>query len=133
MYSVEKISERSKKFGVWITGAKFFGKNVPELTWDDVQTEPQIKEDNDLLPKSPAELISAVVKAAIELRKDKASIKEWLDQVIEHLDQDIALRALVEKKLWHYRETALSFANLRSREGRYPWKRNRTQKKNGDI
>ena len=76
---------------MWIAGAKFFGKNIPELTWDDVQTEPQIEEDNDLLPKSPAELISAVVRAAIELRKDKALMPEWLDQVIKHLDQDIGV------------------------------------------
>ena len=119
MYSVERISERSKKFGVWIAGAQFFGKDIPELTWDDVQTEPQIEEiADDLLLKTPAELISVVVRAAIELRQDKALMPEWLAQEIKHIDQNAALRVLVEKKLRHYHETALSYADLCKEVGR---------------
>ena len=133
-YSVERTAKISDKFGVWIAGARFFGKDIPDVTWDDVQTEVKVEEEiDDSLPKSPAELISAVVKAAIEHKQNKDLMPEWLAQAINHLDHNAALRALVEKKLWHYRETALSYVNLRSQGGRYSWKRNRTQKRNGDT
>ena len=114
-----EITEISSKPGVWLSGAQFFGKDIPELTWDDVQTEPQIEEiADDLLLKTPAELISVVVRAAIELRQDKALMPEWLAQEIKHIDQNAALRVLVEKKLRHYHETALSYADLCKEVGR---------------
>ena len=114
-YSVRKIAEISAESGVWLAGAKFFGTDIPEVTWDDVQTEPQ---DSNSLSKAPAELISLVVKAAIEFKQDKASVPEWLEQAIEYLDQNVALRTLVQKKLSDYRETALSYSDLRKRGGR---------------
>ena len=117
-YSIERIAEISEKFGVWIAGARFFGIDIPEVTWDDVQTEPQIEEDGDSLPKASAELISAVVRAAIEHRQNIALMPEWLGQAIKHLDQNMALRVLVEKKLRHYHETALSYADLCKEVGR---------------
>ena len=118
-YSIERIAEISEKFGVWIAGAKFLGNGIPDVTWDDVQTEPQIEEiADDLLLKTPAELISVVVRAAIELRQDKALMPEWLAQEIKHIDQNAALRVLVEKKLRHYHETALSYADLCKEVGR---------------
>ena len=109
----------SKEYGVWLSGARFFGIDIPEVTWDNVQTEPQIEEEaDDSLLKTPAELISVVVRAAIELRQDKALMPEWLAQAINHPDQNMALRALVEKKLGQYHETALSYADLRKRANR---------------
>ena len=113
-YSVRKIAEVTAELGVRLAGAKFLGMDIPETTWDDVQTEPSTHEENsDLSSKAPAELISSVIKMAIELKRDKASVPEWLGQAIEYLDQNIALRTLVQKKLMHYREAALSYANLR--------------------
>ena len=112
-YSVERLAEISVKSDVWIAGARFFGTDISEATWDDVQTEVQVEEENnDSLPKSPAELISVVVKAAIEHKRNKSLMPEWLTQAISHLNQNIVLRALVEKKLRHYHKTALSYADL---------------------
>ena len=112
-YSVERLAEISVKSDVWIAGARFFGTDISEVTWDDVQTEVQVEEENnDSLPKSPAELISVVVKAAIEHKRNKSLMPEWLAQAISHLNQNIVLRALVEKKLRHYHKTALSYADL---------------------
>lgn len=118
-YSVERIAEISEKSDVRIAGARLFGIDIPDITWDDIQTEPQIQEeDTKPLAKPPAELISLVVKTAIELRKNKASTPDWLAQAIKHLDQNVALRSLVEKKLRHYHETALSYADLCKEIGR---------------
>ena len=115
-YSIERLAEISEKSDVWIAGARFFGKDIPDITWDDVQTEGQVEEESDdSLPKSPAELISAVVKAAIEHQQNIVLMPEWLVQAINHLDQNTALRALVEKKLRHYDDTALSYDELRQR------------------
>ena len=117
-YSIRKIAEISAKSGVWLAGARFLGTDIPETTWDDVQTEPQVQqEDNNSFFRTPAELISSVIKIAIELKHDKATVPEWLDQTIEYLDQNVALRSLVQKKLGHYRETALSYASLRKKGG----------------
>ena len=117
-YSMREIAEISTESGVWLTGARFLGTDVPETTWDDVQTEPETQqEDANTLFKTPAELISSVVTVAIELKRDKASLPEWLGQAIEYLDQNIALRALIEKKLMHYHEEALSYRDLRKEEG----------------
>ncbi len=113
-----EVTEISSEPGVWLSGAKFFGKDIPEVTWGDVRTEPQSREeDTDSLLKSPAELISLVVKTAIELKQDKASVPDWLGKAIEYLDRNVALRSLVQKKLGHYHETALSYANLRKEGG----------------
>ena len=114
IYSVKNIAEIIAESGVWLTGAKFIGTDIPKTTWNEVQTEPQVQqEDNNSLFRTPAELISSVIKIAIELKHDRASVPEWLGQAIEYLDQNIALRTLVQKKLMHYREAALSYANLR--------------------
>ena len=118
-YSVRKIAEITAEPGVRLAGAKFLGMDIPETTWDAVQTEPSTHEKNsDLSSKAPAELISSVVKMAIELKRDKTSVPEWLGQAIKYLDQNVALRTLVQKKLGHYHETALSYADLRKRGGR---------------
>lgn len=112
-YSMRKIAEISTESGAWLIGAKLFGTSVPEITWTDVQIEPPIpKEDRDLFSKTPAELVSLVVKTAIELKQDKALVPKWLDKIIEYLDQNVALQTLVQKKLRHYHETALSYTDL---------------------
>ena len=117
-YSVRKIAEVTAEPGVRLAGAKFLGMDIPETTWDDVQTEPSTHEENsDLSSKAPAELISLVVKTAIELKQDKTLVPKWLGEIIEYLDQNIALRSLVQKKLGHYHETALSYADLREKGG----------------
>lgn len=117
-YSMKKIAEISEESGVWLTGARFLGTDIPETTWDDVRIEPQVQqEDNNSFFRTPAELISSVIKTAIELKHDKASVPEWLGQAIEYLDRNIALRSLVQKKLGHYHEMALSYADLRKKGG----------------
>ena len=112
-YSVEIITEIAEKSGLWLAGTKFFGTDIPEVTWDDVQIEPltQQKDENQLF-ESPAQLISSVVKLAIELKHDKVSVPEWFNGAINYLDQNIAMRILVQKKLQQYHETALSYADL---------------------
>lgn len=118
-YSIERLAEISEKSDVRIAGAQFFGKDIPEVKWDDLLNETGVEEEiDDSLPQFPAELISAVIKAAIEHKQDRALMPEWLPQAIKHLDQNMALRALVEKKLRHYRETALSFTDLRKEVSR---------------
>ena len=117
-YSMKEIAEISEESGVWLTGARFLGTDIPETTWDDVRIEPQVQqEDNNSFFRTPAELISSVIKTAIELKHDKASVPEWLGQAIEYLDRNIALRSLVQKKLGHYHEMALSYADLRKKGG----------------
>ena len=117
-YDMRKIAEISAESGVWLTGARFLGTAVPETTWDDVQTEPETQqEDADTLFKTPAELISSVVTVAIELKRDKTSVPEWLGQAIKYLDQNVALRSLVQKKLGHCHEMALSYTDLREAGG----------------
>ena len=115
---MKKIAEISAESGVWLTGARFLGTDIPETTWDDVQTEPQVQqEDNNSFLRTPAELISSVIKVAIELKHDEASAPEWLGQAIIYLDQNVALRSLVQKKLGHYHEMALSYTDLREAGG----------------
>ena len=117
-YSEKEITEIPTESGVWLAGAKFFGTAIPEVTWCDVQIKPHTPKDKGSLFKTPAELISSVVKLAIDLKYDKVSVPEWLDKAIEHLDRNVALRILVQKKLQDYRETALSYADLRKLKGR---------------
>lgn len=113
-----EIIADSTESGVRFTGAWFLGADIPEVGWEDVQTEPPTKEgSSDILSKTPAELISLVIKTAIELKQGKASVPVWLGKAIEYLDRNVALRVLVQKKLGHYHETALSYASLRKEGG----------------
>ena len=119
-YHMREMAEISVESGVWLTGARFLGTDISETTWDDVQTEPQVQqEDNNSFLGTPAELISSVIKVAIELKYDEALVPEWLGQAIKYLDQNVALRALVQKKLGHYHEMALSYTDLRKEGGRH--------------
>ena len=113
-YSIETTAEIAEKSGLWLAGTKFFGTDIPEVTWDDVQTGP-LPEEKDInqLFKSPAQLISLIVKLAIELKFDKASVPEWFNEAIKYIDQNAAMRTLVQKKLQQYHEIALSYADLR--------------------
>ena len=113
-YAVTEVQEIAEAPGLWLAGAKFFGANIPETTWDDVCEPPCQTED---IVKSPAELISSVVKVTIEMKQGDAEVPAWLDSAMEHLKQNPALRALVEKKLRDYRGTAVSYATLCQRMG----------------
>ena len=114
-YAERKISEIAEKPGIWLTGAKFFGTSIPEVTWDDVRIEPRVEERDER--QSPASLISSIVKLAIELKSDQVSVPNWLSEAIKYIDQNVAMRSLVEKKLQQYHETALSYADLHKRGG----------------
>ena len=113
-YAVKKVPEIAAAPGLWLAGAKFFGANIPETTWDDV-CDPPSQEDG--IMKSPADLLSSVVKVAIDLKKRNATVPAWFDNAMEHLNQNTALRALVEKKLRDYRGTAVSYTELCARGG----------------
>ena len=103
-----KISEMSEESGVCLSGAKFFGEdNIPLF----------IESNEDTSVLSAAELISSVVKVAIELKQDNTSPPEWFHKAIDNLNQDIALQALVKKKLNDYQEIALSYHDLCSLGG----------------
>lgn len=118
-YTVREISEISKEFGLWFTGAKFFGIDIPRVTWGDMHKIPELsKKHSSQSFKVPANIISSVVKMAIDFKQRKTSVPEWFDEAIEYLDQNVALRAHVEKKLNRYRETALSYVELRKRAGK---------------
>lgn len=118
IYQDYEIMANLSKSAVWLTGAEFLGTDVPDVTLEQVQTELPAKEgSSDILSKTPAEFISLVVKTAIELKQDKASAPDWLRKAIEYLDQNVALRTLVQKKLEHYHKTALSYSNLRKEGG----------------
>ena len=98
-----KITEISEESGVWLAGAKFFGEDhIPSF----------VENDEDTSVLSAAELVSSVVKVAIELKQKNASPPEWLYKAINNLNRDVALQALVEKKLNNYSETALSYQDL---------------------
>ena len=103
-----KITEISEESDVWLAGAKFFGEdNIPRFI--------ERNTDTSVLPA--AELISSVVKIAIELKQGNTSPPEWLYKAINNLNQNVALQALVEKKLNDYSETALSYHDLCSLGG----------------
>ncbi len=103
-----KITEISEESDVWLAGAKFFGEdNIPRF----------VENDEDTSVLSAAELISSVVRVAIELKQENTSPPEWLYKAISNLNQNVALRALVEKKLNDYSETALSYHDLCSLGG----------------
>ena len=104
-YQIAEIPEKSE---VGLAGAKFFGEdNIPDF----------IENDEDSSVLSAAELISSVVKIAIKLKQENTSPPEWFYKAIKNLNQDVALRALVKKKLNDYRETALSYHDLCSLGG----------------
>ena len=105
-YAMKKISEVSEGSGIWLTGAKLFG-DIP------LPSPPPPPID-----KVPAHIISSVVKVAIDFKQGKTSVPEWFDEAIECLDQNVVLRALVEKKLNLYHEKALSYIELRKQIGK---------------
>lgn len=113
-YAVKKIPEISAAPGLWLAGAKFFCANIPETPWADMREPPCQTAD---IVKSPAELLSSVVKVAIALKQRNATVPAWFDNPMEHLNQNTALRALVEKKLRDYSGTAVSYAELCARGG----------------
>ena len=99
-YQISEIPAESK---VWLSGAKFFGEdNIPSF----------VENDEDTSVLSAAELVSSVVKVAIELKQRNTSPPEWLYKAINNLNQDVALQALVKKKLTDYQKIALSYADL---------------------
>lgn len=102
-FKVFKMSEMSEESGVWLSGAKFFGEDNILLS---------IERNEDTLAFSAAELISSVVKVAMELKQENVDPPEWIYKAINYLNQDIALQALVKKKLYDYREIALSYTEL---------------------
>ena len=106
-YTVKEISEISKEPGIWLTGAKLLG-NIPD-------DSPPI---DDEFFKVPAHIISSVVQVAINAKLGKDSVPEWFDEVIEYLDQNVPIRALVEKKLNLHHKTALSYTELRKQIGK---------------
>ena len=112
-YSKETIADITEEPGVWLAGAKLFGTDIPETTWEDVVEVPI----EPLSPKydkvGPAQLISSVVKLAIELKNNGASIPECFDETIHYLEENVAVKTLVQKKLKQYKEKALSFDDLR--------------------
>ena len=112
-----QIAEISDESGVWLTGAKFFGINIPQVSWKDVEKIPK-PPPSDPFFKTPANIISSVIKVAIDFKRENTSVPEWFDEALEYLDQNVALRALVEKKLNHYYETALSYVELRKQIGK---------------
>lgn len=112
-----QIAEISDEAGVWLTGTKFFGINIPQVSWNDMEKIPK-PPPSDPFFKTPANIISSVIKVAIDLKRENTSVPEWFDEVLEYLDQNVALRAFVEKKLNYYHETALSYVELRKQIGK---------------
>ena len=113
-YSEETTAEIMEEPGVWLAGAKFFGTDIPEGTLPDVpEPHPPKEKDEDQSFKSPAHLISSVVKLAIQFKKNRASVPEWFDEAIKSIDNNVVLRTLVQKKLQQYKENALSYDDLR--------------------
>ena len=106
-YAMKKKSEILKESGIWLIGAKLFG-NIP----------PPLSPIDDEFSKVPAHLISSVLKVAIDFKKGKTPVPEWFDEAIEYLDQNINLRALIEKKLNFYDKTVLSYMELRKQIGK---------------
>lgn len=113
-YSEETIAKIIEKSGVWVSGAKLYGTDIPETTWNDVRTAPPNEVEDENQPfKSPAHLISSIVKLAIKLKSNKVSVPDWFNEEMESIDNNVALRTLVQKKLKQYKESALSYDDLR--------------------
>ena len=104
-YAIKEIPEISEEPGISLTGAKIFGAPPPPSP-------------PDKFSKVPAHIISSVVKVAINFKKGKTSVPEWLDEAIEYLEQNMALQAMVEKKLNLYDKEALSYTELRKHIGK---------------
>lgn len=117
-YSIKKIEEISEKFGLWLTGVKFFGTDIPKVSWGDMKEIPPEPPPPEPSFKVPANVISSVVQVAIDLKKGKTSAPHWLEEALEYLDQNVALRVLVEKKLNLYHEITLSYVELREQTGK---------------
>ena len=119
-YFIKKVAEVSGKFGLWLTGAKFFGTDIPKETWEDPGSWeiPPSPPPSPPLFKVPANIISSVVRVAIDFKTGKTSAPDWFEEAIEYLEQNIALRALVEKKLNIYHGIALSYVELREQIGK---------------
>ena len=117
IFEDRQVIEISDESAVWLTGAKFFGTDTPQVSWADMEKipEPPLRDPSF---KAPANIISSAIQVAIALRHGNALVPEWLDEVIEYLDQNPAVRALVKKKLNRYYETALSYTELCKRIGR---------------
>lgn len=111
-YSKETIVEITEKPGVWLAGAQLFGTDIPETTWDNVVEVPIELQPSKDDKKIPAQIISSVVKLAIELKKNDISIPEGFNETIQYLEENVAMRVLVQKKLQQYKEKALSFDDL---------------------
>lgn len=112
-YSKEQIAEIREISGVRLGGAKLFGTDIPDTTWDDVVEVPieQLPPKYDKV--TPAQVISSVVKLAIELKDNGSLIPEWFDETIQYLDENDAVQTLVQKKLKQYKEKAVTFDDLR--------------------
>ena len=118
-YLIKEVAEVSGKFGLWLIGGKFFGTDVPQVSWEAMEKVPEPSElDSNGFFKVPANIISSVIRVAISFKQGQVSVPEGLDEAIEYLDQNVALRAIVEKKLNVYNEIALSYVELREQIGR---------------
>ncbi len=117
-YSIKEIAEVSEKFGLWLTGAKFFGTEIPEVSWKDMEEIPQEPPPSKPSFKVPANVVSSVVRVAIDFKQGKTSAPDWFEEAIEYLDQNVALRGLVQKKLNIYHEIAVSYVELREKVGK---------------
>jgi len=120
-YFMKEIAEVSEESGLWVAGAKFFGTDISEVSWRDVEEIPELeppKLKSSQSFKAPANIISSILKLAIDFKQGKVSVPEWFDEVLEHLDQNVALQALVKKKLNFYHKTALSYVELREQIGK---------------
>lgn len=111
-YSKETIADITEKSGVWLTGAKLIGTDTPETTWGDVVEVPIEPAPTKNENKMPAQLISSVVKLAIELKNNDSSIPEWFNDTMQYLEENVAVKTLVQKKLKQYKEKALSYDDL---------------------
>ncbi len=116
-YSKDTIAEITEKSGVWLAGAKLFGTDIPDTTWEDVVEVPIEPLPHKYDKVAPAQLISSVLKLAIELKNNGSSIPERFDETIQYLDENVAMQSLVQKKLQQYKEKALSYDDLRKRGG----------------
>ena len=99
VYCMKKIEEVSEKFGLWFAGVKFFGTDIPEVSWENMEEIPPEPPPPKPSFKVPANVISSVVQVAIDFKQGNTSAPEWFNEALEYLDQNVALRALVEKKI----------------------------------
>ena len=112
-YCKKETTEILEESGVCLSGAKFIGTDIPVTTWDSVCKPPNLKKDEKQSLEKPAEIISSIVKLAKELKKNNKSVPKWFKKTIQDIDNNVALRTLVEKKLRMHKQTALSYTELR--------------------